>query len=137
MVTIAVTATTSRCEPSPLRGYKLWRAECTIDWLLPRDKPLKTRSGSGEGERCAVCAVPISAQELQREVDFETGETLRLHEPLLRYLDRRTVALCQMAAPAPWCERPRHPDDRGAAPNGANNFRLDRNRPAPVVVVMR
>src|SRR5438105_3041797 len=31
------------------------------------------------GQRCAVCAVPISEQELQREVDFETGETLRLH----------------------------------------------------------
>ncbi len=53
--------------------------EKLLSGLLPRDKPIKTRSGMGEGWRCAVCAVQISEQELQREADFETGETLRLH----------------------------------------------------------
>src|ERR1051326_5170227 len=53
--------------------------EKLLSGLLPLDEPITTNLGTGEGWCCAACGVPVSEQELQREADFETGETLRLH----------------------------------------------------------
>ena len=39
----------------------------------------KTWAGRGVGDTCVACTEPISATEIEFEVDLASGETVRLH----------------------------------------------------------
>ena len=46
---------------------------------LPCDEAEKIWAGRGNGSHCVACAEPISASEVEFEVDIHSGLTLRLH----------------------------------------------------------
>jgi hypothetical protein len=50
-----------------------------LDTGLLECEPGKTWAGPGVGDTCAACAAPISAAEIEYEVDLASGPTLRLH----------------------------------------------------------
>jgi hypothetical protein len=41
--------------------------------VLPRDDPRQTYGGYGTGRHCQLCEAPITAQEVEYELEFETG----------------------------------------------------------------
>ena len=47
--------------------------------LLPTANPLKTWAGNGNGRPCHGCDVPITAMEIEHELDFADGLTVRFH----------------------------------------------------------
>ncbi len=47
--------------------------------LLPRETPLKVWAGRGRGRVCDGCERQITADEVEHELDFSGGRTLRLH----------------------------------------------------------
>ena len=49
---------------------------------LPPEPPHKYFAGKGTGQRCDVCEQPITAEELEYELDIG-GRTIRFHEKCL------------------------------------------------------
>ena len=47
--------------------------------LLPAADPLKTYAGHGNGRPCDGCNLPISTTEIEHEMDFADGLTVRFH----------------------------------------------------------
>jgi len=47
--------------------------------LLPTAKPIRTWAGFGNGQVCDGCDDPISRSDLEHEIDFEGGRTVRFH----------------------------------------------------------
>ena len=48
--------------------------------LLPRAKLVKTWAGFGNGRPCDGCDQAILSADIEQELDFEDGRTLRLHD---------------------------------------------------------
>src|SRR5215831_3970469 len=48
--------------------------------LLPATKPLKIWAGFGKGRRCDGCDETIRSVDIEQELDFDDGRTLRLHD---------------------------------------------------------
>src|SRR2546425_1699425 len=58
--------------------------------LLPRTKLVKTWAGFGNGRPCDGCDQAILSADIEQELDFEDGRTLRLHEACAALWRRET-----------------------------------------------
>jgi len=58
--------------------------------LLPRAKLVKTWAGFGNGRPCDGCDQAILSADIEQELDFEDGRTLRLHEACAALWRRET-----------------------------------------------
>jgi len=48
---------------------------------LPCDDLAGLWAGMGDGKRCAACAAPIGAREVEYEVNLTSGKKVLLHQP--------------------------------------------------------
>lgn len=46
---------------------------------LPCDEPEKVWAGKGMGQHCVACSQPISAAEIEYEVELTAGQMFRVH----------------------------------------------------------
>jgi hypothetical protein len=72
------------------------RATRIVDKLkreqLPAAKPVKVWAGFGNGRTCAGCDDPILLADVEHELDFEDGRTLRFHAACALLWQRMTGA---------------------------------------------
>ena len=48
---------------------------------LPCDDPAGLWASMGDGKRCAACAEPIAARQVEYEVNLTSGKKILLHQP--------------------------------------------------------
>jgi len=57
---------------------------------LPNAKPEKVWGGKGTGQRCSGCGRPITAADVEYEVDLPAARlAMRLHQPCLEAWDQQ------------------------------------------------
>jgi hypothetical protein len=68
---------------------------------LPCDDPASLWAGRGDGKRCAACAEPIGAREVEYEVNLKSGKTILLHPPCHAIWLKECEPDAPTAAPSP------------------------------------
>jgi hypothetical protein len=69
---------------------------------LPCEDPESLWGGMGDGARCAACAEPIGAREVEYEADLASGRKILLHRPCyLIWIEECEPGPSTPEAPAP------------------------------------